>query len=200
MGRRAGSRNHGFFYRGGRGWYTQVAATDGDGKPGRMIAGLRHEGQAIRAKNTPASALKAAWRRIHTDPADAQHDGDGIALVEVCDAYLSKVHLEGALATYVSRLNTLFDLCHGLPARFRTNANLKPLECDFIHEGPGTLPVNAFRPIHLDRWFQAHPTWIGGRRTRIQAVKRAINYGVESGLILSNPIHKDHSHYRPSYH
>lgn len=50
------------------------------------------------------------------------------------------------------------------------------------------MAVEKLKPIHIDRWLQAHPKWKGFRRTKIQAVKRALNYGVESGLIERNPI------------
>jgi integrase len=43
----------------------------------------------------------------------------------------------------------------------------------------------------VDQWLAAHKNWDGGKRTRIQAVKRALNYGVECGLIpkeLGSPL------------
>ncbi len=44
------------------------------------------------------------------------------------------------------------------------------------------------RPIDIDRWVQAHPDWNGGKRTKIQAVKRALNYAVDAELIPANPL------------
>ena len=49
--------------------------------------------------------------------------------------------------------------------------------------------LSDLKPLHIDQWLNAHPTWKGGRRSRIQAVKRAINYAKESGLIAANPIY-----------
>jgi site-specific recombinase XerD len=57
-----------------------------------------------------------------------------------------------------------------------------------IHKGYGRLPIQDIIPLHIDQWLNAHKDWKGCRRTRIQAVKRAINYAVEKGLITKNPI------------
>ncbi len=43
-------------------------------------------------------------------------------------------------------------------------------------------------PLHIDKWLNAYPTWKGSRRSRIQAIKRALNYATEKGLIAANPI------------
>jgi integrase len=188
MGRRAGSRNLGYFYRAGRGWYTQVADAENGQTTGRMVPLLDEAGKPLKLKTTPAAALKAAYRRALTTPEPTADPGDGVTLLEVCDAYLAKVKAEGAQATYVGRSATLFDLCQGLPYRFCGEGKPKPKASDYIHKGFGSLPIADMRPIHLDRWLQAHPKWKGARRTKIQAVKRALNYGVEAGLIPANPI------------
>src|SRR5262249_14166652 len=90
------------------------------------------------------------------------------------------------------RADTLYDFCTGLPSRFRDKENGKtppiPTQDDYVHRGYGRMPISEFKPLHIDQWLHAHETWKGGKRTRVQAVKRAFNYGVESGLIPANPI------------
>lgn len=201
MGRPTGSRNKGYFYRAGRGWYSQVAEvqTDGDGNPlldgegkpvtkVRMIALVGLDGKPLRNKSTPAADLKAAHRRIVAAPAEAANTdpGEGVTLLEVCDAYLAKVKDDGALTTYKARGDILYDFCYGLPARFRKGGT--PTPKDRIHPGYGSKLAADLLPIDLDRWLQAHPGWKGGKRTKIQAVVRALNYGVESGLITGHAL------------
>ncbi|NLY02120.1 MAG: hypothetical protein GXY83_39050 [Rhodopirellula sp.] len=43
-------------------------------------------------------------------------------------------------------------------------------------------------PLEIDQWLNAYKGWKGCWRTRIQDVKRAVNYAVEKGLIPTNPI------------
>ena len=41
----------------------------------------------------------------------------------------------------------------------------------------------------MDQWLNAHETWTsGGKMSRIQAVKRALNYAAEGSMIAINPI------------
>jgi integrase len=61
-------------------------------------------------------------------------------------------------------------------------------EAQRIHAGFGRLRASQLKRLHVDRWIAAHPTWKGCRRTRIQALKRALNYCAEAGLIPANPI------------
>jgi integrase len=48
--------------------------------------------------------------------------------------------------------------------------------------------VEKLTALHVDTWLNSHPTWKNGRRSRIQALKRALNYAVERQLIPANPI------------
>jgi hypothetical protein len=52
----------------------------------------------------------------------------------------------------------------------------------------GKLPISSLKPFHLNKWLQAHPTWRGSKRSHIQAIKRVINFAVESGMIEANPV------------
>jgi hypothetical protein len=120
-----------------------------------------------------------------------------VTVEQVCLAYLANAKINGAEQTYEVRADTLFGFCFGLPARFRSkDATPKPLTKELreeaaktrIHKGLGRLPLQDLIPLHIDQWLNAHKDWKGCRRTRIQAVKRAINYAVETGLIPKNPI------------
>lgn len=185
MGRRTGSRNLGYFYRAGRGWYTQIDR--------RFVALTDDGGNPLRSKSTPVADLKAAHRRIVAAPDGAANEALGSAtILEICEAYLAKVEGEGAAKTYNDRADTLFDFCYGLPPRFRQKSENKkpstPTSGDYIHKGHADIAVSTLLPLHVDKWLNAHPTWKGGRRSRVQALKRALNYGVESGLMSASPI------------
>ena len=44
-------------------------------------------------------------------------------------------------------------------------------------------------PLHIDQWIAAHKDWTrGGYRSRIQAVKRALNYAVERKMLAESPL------------
>jgi integrase len=192
MGRRTGSPNRGYFHRSGRGWYTTVE--------GRMVPLRDDEDNHLRDKNTPQAKLKAAHRKIIAQPVGVVNSGgekgengpkesaDESTTVDViCKAYLAKAKMDGAKKTHDDRAATLWDFCTGfspsimkLPESERA-AEMTP--ANRIHKGYGQIPVSRLLPLDVDQWLAAHPDWKGGKRTRIQAVKRSLNYGVECGLI-----------------
>jgi integrase len=182
MGRRKGGHNNGYFYRPGRGWFVVDAA-------GKFVA-LEYENRdRMRDKETPAAELKAAYARYLTKPEATPVDpSSNVTVLQVCTAYLEQVKAEGATATYDGRSRTLFDFCFGLPSRFLGDDKPKPKKRDYIHDGFGKLPISSLKKYHLNKWLQAHPTWKGSKRSHIQAIKRAINFAVESGMISENPI------------
>jgi hypothetical protein len=150
-----------------------------------MIALRDENGEPLRSKSTPVADLKAALKRIII--AAPARSVNSVTVREVCYAYLAKVKDDGAMKTYKDRGDTLFDFCTGLPPKFR-KGDSEPTARDQIHKGYGDLPVDQLRRLDIDEWLAAHKTWKRGRRSRIQAVKRAMNYGVECGLIAANPI------------
>lgn len=179
LGRAKGSRNRGYFYRAGRGWVTKI--------DGRFVPLEFENGQRMRDRAIPAAELKAATKRAESPSPATNGDTASATILDVCTAYLAKVQDDGAPKTFKDRAETLFDFCFGLPPRFRESEE-KPKPTDRIHPGYGGKAVNELRPLDIDQWLAKHKTWKGGRRSRIQAVKRALNYGVESGLIEANPI------------
>lgn len=193
MGRRAGATNRGYFYRTGRGWYT----TAGE----RMIALLDDDGNRLRDKATPATVLKKAYHKIIVASATTVNSGPvppksesvkpACTVADVCSAYLAKAESDESQTTYNMRADTLFDFCTGFPARFRVRKKgeepPRKKVSDRIHKGYGDVLISDFLPLHVDQWLAAHKGWNGSRRTHIKAIKRAMNYGVECGLIPETP-------------
>ena len=186
-GRRQGSRNKGYFFRSGRGWFTKngthfIPLTNAAGERLRNrsdgeLADLAYSHFKVAAKQNPTAPLSQS---------------DNITVLEVCQAYLSKVIEEkGKNRTYELRARILFDFCFGLPPRFRAKdgkPGRKATKADKIHDGFGSLTVGELKKVHIDRWLQAHSEWDGCKRTQIQGVKRALNYAADAELISRNPI------------
>lgn len=188
-GRRVGTRNRGYFYRTGRGWYSKIN--------GRFVPLTFENGERMPSESTPITEVKAAYYRLMANGEEATAvDANAapecpVTVLEVCTAYLSKAKNDGAAKTHHDRADTLFDFCFGLRPEFRAKDDKPARQAtanDYIHDGYGALQVARLLPLHIDQWLQKHPTWGGGKRARVQAVKRALNYGVESGLIPANPI------------
>ncbi|MCH7728442.1 MAG: hypothetical protein IH991_18480 [Planctomycetes bacterium] len=185
-GRKKGTRNKGYFYRTSRGWYTT------EGK--RMIA-LRHEdGEPIKDENAAERDLKEAYARHILDRQTEAESVNETTLLDVCVAYLKHAEKNAAPKTHFDRCDTLFDLCFGLPPEFRSKDGSRPkgtrqeMEAKRFHKGYGRLPVRELTWAHIDEWIAAHKNWNGGVRTRVQAVKRALNFGAERKMIDANSI------------
>ena len=191
LGRAKGRRTKGYFYRSGRGWYTKDRS--------RFLPLAYEDGQHIKDPRVDERLVQEAHARLLLSKQANPAQPSQVTVLEVCQAYLENAKATGAAKTHSDRADTLFDFCFGLPSAYRSKdgAAVKPLSLEKkqemtkrrIHKGFGRLPVAQIRPLDIDRWLNVHKTWtIGGRRARIQAVKRAFNYGVESGLIPKNPI------------
>ncbi len=194
-GRKKGGRNRGYFYRKGRGWYAI------DGK--RFVPLLTEDGERLTSAAVSQDEVRdayARWRTGQAEPVQTESEPEcTVTVLEVCQAYLANAGAVGAAKTHFDRADTLFEFCFGIPPKFRNKDASKPrplsdedkreMAKSRIHDGYGARLVCDLRPIDIDMWLNAHKTWsLGGRRSRIQAVKRALNYGVESGLIPKNPI------------
>jgi integrase len=175
IGRPKGSHNKGYFYRDGRGWYTKVNSD--------FVPLVDDHGERLRKRNTPVATIKAACQRLSIEPVASVN---AVSVSEVCMSYLDKVKDDGSPKTYTDRRATLFDFCSGFQPKYLEQEN-RP-EKDRIHVGYGKRATDSIKPIDIDRWLAAHKTWKGSRRSFIQAVKRAFNYGVEAGLIDHYPI------------
>ena len=82
-GRRKGSRNNGYFFRDGRGWFTK--------ENGRFVALTDKDGQRLRDKSGKQAA-KDAYARYLVERGEQpkQATGAGVTLEEVCDYYLAR--------------------------------------------------------------------------------------------------------------
>ena len=176
MGRKKGSRNKGYWYRSGRGWFT-----------GQSTPLTDKCGNHIRDKDADPAVVKEAYARhlLESRKPEIAQTGDDTTVIEACQLYLENCRATGAPRTYESRGRILFDFCTGLPEGMWLKEADKSKR---IHNGYGNLPVSKLIPLHVDQWLAAHPTWNGSRRTKIQAVKRALNYCVGAGLLTRNPL------------
>jgi len=189
-GRKKGGRNRGFFYRSGRGWYV---------KNGSQFLPLRDlDGQHLKDPKCDDRTVKEAHARWLLDRSPAP-ERNGTTVLEVCQAYLADAKLSGAAKTHADRADTLFDFCFGLPPGFRRKSDAAPrrltaeqraqMSKKRIHSGYGQRAVLSLLPLDITQWLNSHKKWgQSGRRTRIQAVKRAFNFAVEQGMIPRNPI------------
>ena len=147
-GRKAGSHNKGYFYRSGRGWCTSQGT--------RAIPLTREDGSRLRDRNTPPETIKEAFARYVVSQKDAvRFDGkvDVVTLAEVCQLYLSHCQATNAAGTYLMRADTLFDLCTGLPAKFREKQPTKDeIEKERIHSGYGKKQAAELLPLDIDQW------------------------------------------------
>jgi integrase len=193
-GRREGSRNKGYFYRTGRGWFTKDQS-------GGFVPLVGEDGQRLKDKSLKDSVVKLAHARYLTTEKTKQAAKGQVTVLEVCNAYLESIKREGGAAnTLESRSDTLYDFCTGLPAmwrdkpgkkRYRDRPDRKPTDADKIpgHPGYGGMAVADLKPFHVDAWLKAHKGWSPtGQKTRLQAVKRAMNWAAKLQLIERNPI------------
>lgn len=201
LGRSKGRKTKGYFYRSGRGWYS---------KDGARFIPLRYDdGEHIKEERADERDVKEAYARFLLEKQRKPVVQDATTILEVCKTYLGDTKKSGAAKTHADRADTLFDFCFGIPPKYRnrfeisefqgigkeggskklTKAEKAELAKKKIHEGHGKKAVSALIPHDVTVWLNAHNTWTaGGRRSRIQAVKRAMNYAVEQGLIKKNPI------------
>jgi integrase len=86
----------------------------------------------------------------------------------VCDLFLDWCHRHSAPRTYQWYRDFLQDFC---------------AHC-------GKMPVTDLKPFHVTRWLDRHAGWRSARRCAVVAVKRALNWAADEGLIEANPVKK----------
>ena len=194
-GRKKGGHNRGFYFRKCRGW----CAVEGS----RRIPLLYENGEPIRHEHADERDVREAHARYLLDKQAEPEVRNTTIILEVCTAYLAEAKANGAPKTHADRADTLYDFCYGVPAEYRQyskypefrdgpqkqspDAN-EQAENSRIHPGYGNVPAVNLTMLDIDKWLNAHQSWGGGRRSRIQAVKRALNYAVERSIIPKNPI------------
>jgi integrase len=197
-GRRKGSRNHRAFYRAGRGWFTKD-------KAGTFVPLSNEAGERLRDKSQ-GDAAKAAYHRykaglVPESSAKPKAVLAGTVTVrDVCVFWLEQAPIVDKTreSSIARRTDTLYDLCNGISPKYRekseaerkaakrfnpvTDAQRKA--APRIHKGYGDKAAAQLTRADLLEWCNAHPKWTdGGRRTRLQAVKRVMNFAVEYGKL-----------------
>jgi integrase len=187
-GRKKGGRNRGYFFRPKRGWF----ARNGDAK---FVPLCYDDGQRIRNPDESPAVLREAYQRWQRETHETASRAIGaapnpITVEEIVLTYLDWLKLHGAPKTYTDRSQTLFDFASGLPPRFcHGRSRQEDREHVRIHQGFGSLPAVELSPLHIDQWIAAHKDWTrGGYRSRIQAVKRALNYAAERKMLAESPL------------
>lgn len=113
----------------------------------------------------PPPILDAFYRLMAADPANLPKP-QVILTAQVCDLFLDhsqKHHSPDCYANYRYFLQAFSD-------------------------DHGRLPAAEVKPFHVARWLDAHPTWNGGRRHAVIAVKRAFSWADQQGILSSNPL------------
>ena len=154
MARKRGSRNRGFWFRRGRGWYV------GSDKL------LNADGQHIK-EAADRQAAEQAYHALRANGPAPESNGNGFTVREVCREYLKEAKAKASPQTYTLRKRLLYDFCEGKKG---------------IHKGYGNLPIADLIGLHVKQWLDAHK-WNGSRRMAYQAVRRAFHYGKELGMV-----------------
>jgi integrase len=116
--------------------------------------------------NAPPPILDAFYKLMATDPANLPKP-EKIAAAIVCDLFLD--HSEK----------------HHCPDTF---ANYKHFLQSFCQRY-GTLPAAELKPFHVTKWLDDHPSWKGGRRHAVIAVRRAFSWADQQGILSPSPLH-----------
>jgi len=105
-------------------------------------------GPPIREKEVDQELVKdahARWR-LEDDPPPESEGTSSHTVYDICKAYLYDVQVNGSEKTLADRLDTLFDVCWGLPPEYRAERTLDPklserkrAEKRRIHPGYGHL-------------------------------------------------------------
>ncbi len=178
QGRKRGSRNKGYFFRGGRGWCVKDAR-------GKFVPLTDNQGERLRCEDQAEEARLAHARWLVTKGRN-EATVDSVTVWDACLAYLAHAKRETATGSYKLRADTLYDFATGFPARFRGSA-AQPKPSDRIHPGYGTRRVAELRPIDIDRWVQSHTRWTNAR-IPIKSIMVMLNYNVRAGAIPRNPL------------
>ena len=188
-GRHKGSRQRGWWFRAGRGWYT----TD----HGQKVPLTDVKGNHYKDRDTPTDLIEQAYARYRLgmqQKNDLIAAPDAIPLADVLLAYLTHAEQENRQSTFEKRGEFLFDFVYGLPCRFwdyGTKRKVpKPTKEDYIHNGFGKRHVGTLTPFEVQQWLDTHKGWgKGTRRMAVQALKRALNWAVkEARITKANPI------------
>lgn len=174
MGRPKGSKNKGFFFRKGRGWYARY---QGKAEP------LTSDGIHLRDPRRKLADLNIAYHAWLAQKKDQAPKSSGPTVDEICALYLDDAKANGAKRTYDMRRGTLFDFCSGYPAGQRNKAK----RSGRLHPGFGTLLAADVTRKNVNQWLNSHK-WVKCKRIKLQCLKRVFNFAVNLGELTENPI------------
>jgi integrase len=73
---------------------------------------------------------------------------------------------------------------HNEPATYNWYRGYLQSFCDLF----GNVPALDLKPFHITRWLDSHPGWKVSRRCAITALKRALNWCADEGVLPGNPV------------
>ncbi|MBS0264883.1 MAG: hypothetical protein JSS02_23305 [Planctomycetes bacterium] len=159
------------------------------------------EGNKLRSQQVAPEIVKEAYARLLLSRGWVENGQPDAQVGTVCQRYLE--HLKpsepvgrnprGTAKTFRDRGRTLYDFCYGYSGKYFCDGDLQKRralgEPTRLHPGFGSLAASELTFAHVDEWLSYHPTWgPGGKRTRLQTLKRAFNFAVERSLIAKSPL------------
>jgi len=179
MARKRGSRNKGYWFRKGRGWY--VGSEPLKDPQGHHIKDRGAEQEAEKAYHVYMAGQGAEGSEAEGNGEAIKAD-QGYTVKDVCFLYLKDCQNPGTevycrKATLDLRYRLLHDFCYGRPPKGKK-----------VHKGYGDLSTTKLIGLHVKEWFDAHKGWNGTRRAAFQALRRAVRYAVKLGIMTQNPI------------
>ncbi|HEX3151476.1 MAG TPA: site-specific integrase [Gemmataceae bacterium] len=115
--------------------------------------------------NAPQPILDAFYKLMATNPANLPKP-DRITVALICDLFLDHSQKHHAPDTYGNYQRFLQSFC----------------------DRYGRNPAAELKPFHVTRWMDDHPTWKGGRRHAVIAVRRALSWAEQQGILTPNPL------------
>ncbi len=127
---------------------------------------------------------KKAYARYLLDR--EKHKTKTISVTDLANKFLDWSKRHNRPGTYSIRREAVFDFVTGFPPRFMGVTETPPPSAR-IHSGYGDTDATEISPADIDEWLAAH-NWNGGARTKIQSIKRMLNFGVERQHLNVSPI------------
>jgi hypothetical protein len=140
MARRKRSRNKGYWFRAGRGWYIT------EGKSAFPLRDVK--GNHIKFADDVEAAKDAYARYILRA---GQVSKSGLTVMETGRLHLDHAQSAGSPDTCQLRAGLLFGLCTGFPARVR-ESNARPAAKDRLHPRLGRKSASDLTRLHMERW------------------------------------------------
>ena len=184
FGRKAGSRNRGYFFHKRRGYWvlsnsSKTPLLDPSGNKLRDVADTETVKEAF-----------ARWTLAKSQEASQAVNGDQTTVTTLAALYLDHQQRNKAAQTYQMSRKFIFDFCTGLPSGCADKfATMTPGEkkTKRLHDGFGERTVGSLIPLDVEQWIAKHPGWKSPRDPK-KVVKAMTAWGVEQGMLSANPL------------